>query len=170
MVTRSQRGYTLLEVVISLAIFGMIIAIFAIITAEMRSREKRAPVNFMRHPQVAAVLARMRRDVQDAYGPEPFLDEFRGFTMGEKTLIFRSMQANGGLRTIVWDFSAGDVVKRHEYNVGIGTVWPARGLPADFNVTLDAVDIEGRPWGVRVMARDAEGRLAIDQILQPRAH
>ena len=68
MVRRRQRGYTLIEIVVALAVFGIIVAIFSILMSEMRSHQKRLPVNFMKHPQIAAVLSRLRRAVQDAYG------------------------------------------------------------------------------------------------------
>jgi len=169
-VVSRQRGYTLLEVVVAMAVFTAIVAIFAIITSEMRAHQKRLPMNLMRHPQVSAVVSRMRRDVQDAYTANPYLDEHDGYTMGEKTLIVQSMQPYGGRETIVWDFREAGLVRRRAYRVGVATEWVARGLPPGVAINLDAVDIEGRPWGVRVIARDAEGQVAIDQILQPRAH
>jgi hypothetical protein len=45
-------------------------------------------------------------------------------------------------------------------------------VPTDFSnsIEVDAVGITGRPLGVRITARDGKGRIAIDQILQPRAH
>lgn len=170
MVSRRAAGYTLLEVVVALAVFTAITAIFMILTAEMRAHEKRAPMNFLKHPQISAVLSRMRRDVQDAFGNKPYLDTHDGYTMGPRTLIIRSIQPTGGLETIVWDFNQPGIVLRRSYNVGVAKDWVARGVPPQFNVDIEAVDIEGRPWGVRIMATDAEGNLAIDQILQPRAH
>ena len=167
---RGQRGYSLIEIIVSLAIFSVIIVIFSILAAEMRSHQKRYPVNFTKHPQISAVLSRMRRDVQDAYGPQPYLKEIGGFRQGKKTLIVQSLQRNGGLQQIVWDFSQPGIVLRRAYNVGVATDWRARGVPPDFNVEIEAIKFTGRPWGVRIQATDEEGRVAIDQILQPRAH
>lgn len=185
MVRRRAAGYTLLEVVVAMAIFGMFIVAFFLLTAEMRTYEKRLPVNFMRHPQVISVVARLRRDVLDAHGPKPYRSTHDGYTMSEKTLIIESVQENGGVQTVVWDFSVAGEVRRRAYNVGVATEWVARGVPEDFSseVLIDAAAIaknpaspnsgappSGRPYGVRIVAKDRNGRISIDQILQPRAH
>jgi prepilin-type N-terminal cleavage/methylation domain-containing protein len=169
---RRQRGYTLLEVVIALAIFGMFLMIVASLTAEMRGYERRLPINFMKHPQIASVVMRMRRDVMDAHGSDPYKPEFNGYTQSPKVLIIEAVQPNGGVQTIVWDFSTPGEVHRKAFNVGVATEWIARGVPPEFSndLVLDAVGIPGRPWGVRLTAKDERGRIAIDQILQPRAH
>lgn len=166
-----SRGYSLIEVVVAMAVFGVFLLILSVLTVDMRSSEKRMPVNFMRHPQIEAVLSRLRRDVLDVHAGEVYKDTHDGYTQGKKTLILRTIQPNGGVRTIVWDFRTEGEVRRIEYNVGNSTEWVARGLPKDFeSLKIDAVLIPGRPYGVRVSARDNRGRLAIDQILQPRAH
>jgi prepilin-type N-terminal cleavage/methylation domain-containing protein len=165
-----ERGYTLIEIMVSLAIFGIIVAVFSILMAEMRSHNKRYPVNFTRHPQISAVLSRLRRDVQDGYGPTPYKTTFLGYEQDEKVLIIESMQPNRSLHTIVWDFREPTTVTRRAYQVGVPTDWVARGLPPDFNLEIEAIKFAGRPYGVRLKATDEEGRVAIDQILQPRAH
>lgn len=172
MVSARQRGYSLLEVVIAMAIFGLFLSILAVLTVEMRGYEERLPVNFMRHPQVISVVARLRRDVLDAHGKSPYRNEHEGYTMSEKTLILESVQANGSVQTVVWDFSTPGEVRRRAWNVGVPTDWVARGLPEDFTsgIVIDAVSIPGRPWGVRIIAKDRKGQTAIDQLLQPRAH
>ena len=161
-----QRGYTVVEMLVSVVVFGAIVAIFAILASEMRAHQQRLPVNFMRHPQVSAVLSRMRRDVQDAKGD--YKNQHDGYTASPQVLIMESLQETGGVQVIIWDFRESGVARRRSYNVGVVKEWIARGLPAA--VVIDDVDIPGRPYGVRVTASDAEGRLAIDQILQPRAH
>lgn len=163
-----ERGYTLLEMIVSISVFGIIVAIFAILTAEMRAHQARLPINFMSHPQVSAVVSRMRRDVQDSKGD--YLNSHDGYTLSPQVLIMEKIHENGGVRKIVWDFRESGVARRREYNVGVATEWIARGLPASASFDIDAVEFPGRPYGVRVKVSDAEGRLAIDQILQPRAH
>jgi prepilin-type N-terminal cleavage/methylation domain-containing protein len=165
---RFSSGYTLMEVVVAMAVFGIFLLILGMLTVEMRSQEKRMPVNFLRHPQIAVVVAKLRRDVQDAFGPNPYPESFKEYTQTAQTLIIQSMQETGGVQTIVWDFREARVVKRHAWNVGVPTDWTSRGLPAEFK--LEAAEIPSRPYGVRITARDGEGRVAIDQILQPRAH
>ncbi len=167
----SRRGYSLLEVVVTMAIFGVFLLIITTLTLEMRTNEKRHPVNFMRHPQIVTVLARMRRDVLDAFGPNPYPPSAGGgkYQQSPKTLIIETM-VSGGLQTVVWDFSMAGEVHRISYNVGVSTEWVARGLPPDFGATIDSVEVPGHPYGVRITAVDQKGILSIDQYLQPRAH
>lgn len=169
---RDQRGYTLVEVLVSLAVIGGIVAIFAILAAEMRSHQKRLPINFMRHPQISAVVSRMKKDVLDAHGSDPYKAAFNGYTQTPKTLIVESVHENGGVRTIVWDFREKGIVTRREFNVGVEVDWVARGLPETLECEIGAVDdIPGNaPVAVLFTAKDEEGRIAISQILQPRAH
>jgi prepilin-type N-terminal cleavage/methylation domain-containing protein len=171
---RTQRGHTLLEVIVSLTIFGTFLAIAFGLTAEMRRWEKRLPVNFMRHPQIIAVIARMRRDVQDveiSQNQPIYVDEHDGYVNGPKTLVIQ-VGLKSGSQIVVWDFSEPGVVRRISYNVGVKTEWVARGVPPafSFGTKIEAVKFEGRPYGVRLMAKDTNGRLAIDQILQPRSY
>ena len=63
---RGRRGFTLMEVVVTLAVFGMFLVIIVILTAEMRRNETRYPINYMAHPEVEAVMSRMRKDILDA--------------------------------------------------------------------------------------------------------
>ena len=169
---RRMRGYTLLEVVIAMAVFGMFLLIVTTLTAQMSGFEKRMPIDFMSHPQVAAVIGRLRRDVEDVHGANPYPSSFGGYVQTPQTLILETVQPSGGVQTIVWDFTAPGAVVRHATNVGITTDWTARGLPPAFSkdFAIDAVNIPGRPYGVRVTAHDQEGRIAIDQLFQPRAH
>ena len=165
---RGEQGYTLAEMIVSVAVFGIIVAIFAILTSEMRAHQQRQPINFMRHPQVSAVVSRMRRDVQDSKGG--YLNSHDGYTLSSQVLIMEKIHETGGVRKIVWDFRESGVARRREYNVGVATEWVARGLPVSASFDIDSVEFSGRPYGVRIKVSDAEGRLAIDQILQPRAH
>lgn len=168
---RAQRGYSLLEVVVAMAIFGIFLAILFQLTAEMRSYEKRLPVNMHKHPQVIAVLARLRRDVLDAHGRTPYKDEHDGYTASSRVLILETVNASGGVETVVWDFRGHREVRRIAYILGNADVWVARGLPLSFGrLEIDAVKTDDdAAWATRIMATDDRGRLAIDTILQPRA-
>ena len=166
---RRQRGYSLMEIVVAMAVFGIFCAVLFTLTAEMRFYEKRLPINMHKNPQVIAVLTRLRRDVLDAAGTKPYKDSYGEYTASEKVLILDVMMANGGRQTVIWDFRTPREVRRRAYNVGIADDWVSRGLPVDFsNLQIDALKI-GAAWATRVTAKDEEGRIAIDTILQPRA-
>jgi prepilin-type N-terminal cleavage/methylation domain-containing protein len=172
-VKRNERGYSMMEIVVVLAIFGVFLLILVIVTAEMNNYEKKMPVNFMAHPQVISVLSRMRRDVLDAFGANPYPPAYPPgkdtYKQAPKTLIVTTL-VGAGLQTVVWDFSTAGEVKRISYNVGVPTEWVARGLPDDFAATFDAVETPGRPYGVRVQAFDKKGMLSVDEYFQPRVH
>lgn len=171
MVSRRRAGYTLLEVVVAMAVFGIFLAVLGLLTSEMHRQEKRLPVNFMRHPQVIAVLARLRKDVLDAAVHDPYPERQGEYVQSPETLIVRAYQENGGLQTIVWDFRTPTVVRRIAYNVGVPAEWVARGLPPELDdLQIGSVEFPGRHYGVRLTLRDKKGRIAIDQILQPRAY
>lgn len=170
---KRERGFTMLEVAVAMAVFGIFLAVAFSLTSDMRKWEKKLPVNFLRNPQIISVIARMRRDVLDVHLPPNgniYLNEFKGYENGPKTLIIETLLPKGGLQTIIWDFTEPGVAKRISYRVGVRTQWVARGLPEDFTLDIDAVKFPGRPYGVRIRAKDGNGRLAIDQILQPRTH
>ncbi|HET7435604.1 MAG TPA: prepilin-type N-terminal cleavage/methylation domain-containing protein [Thermoanaerobaculia bacterium] len=173
MVKRRTAGYTLLEVVVAMAIFGIVLMILTILTAEMNRQEKRYPVNFMKHPQMLAVVARMRRDVFDIFADDPYpsMTKDEKYTQGPETLIMNILVQGRGQRTVVWDFHEPGVARRIEYNVGVPTQWVARGLPPEgaFRIGSDDVSSYGPP-AVHLRVKDAKGVLAIDQILQPRTH
>lgn len=170
MVTR-QRGYTLIEILVAMAVFGMFLAVLFLLTAEMRFYEKRLPLNIHKHPQVIAVLSRLRRDVMDAYGRSPYKNTHDGYVSGNKVLIIETVAATGGVETIVWDFRTPREARRRAYSVGNATEWVARGLPPTFSkLEIDAIKTDDdAAWAARIWATDDHGRLVIDTILQPRA-
>lgn len=169
MVKRNARGYSLLEVTVSMAVFGIFIAIFFILTADMRRWEKQLPVNLLRNPQMHTVLARLRRDIVDAHGTKPYRNEHAGYTASSQVLIIETLRSDG-LRTVVWDFRTPGVAHRREYNVGVPTDWIARGLPKELQAfEIDAVSTNAASWATEIKAKDEKGRLAIHQIYQPRA-
>lgn len=161
-----QRGFTMLELVVSITVFGVFLMILMMLTAEMRAYEKKLPVNFMKHPQTSAMLSRIRKDVLDGWGQEPFIN-YGGYTQSSQTLVMQSMQENGGRQTIVWDFRTPKVAKRIAFNVGVATTWTANGVPA---MSVDAIENEDGTYAVRLIGVDDKGRTSIDQVLQVRGH
>ncbi len=167
MVSRRAAGFTLMEVLVALTLFGVFLYISALLTAQMRGYEARLPVDFLSHPESSAVVARVRRDVMDATNPY-YLESYDKYSQSPTVLILYSLQESGFAETIVWDFSIKGEAHRHAFSVGAQTSeWTARGVP-QFQVT--DFPIEDHPDSVRLQATDPKGLLAIDEILQPRAH
>ena len=168
---RAQGGYSLLEVIFAMAIFGIFCTVLFVLTAEMRFWEKRLPINMHKNPQVISVLSRLRRDVLDAAGVDPYKASHDTYVASEKVLILDTMMPNGGKQTVIWDFRTPGEVRRRAYNVGIAQDWVTRGLPPDFSsMQIDDVEVApGAAYGVRITAKDEKGRIAIDTIFQPRA-
>lgn len=167
---RRQRGFSLLEVVIGIAVFGIFLWAVTLMTADMRYYEKKYPVNFMAHPQVSAAISRLQRDVVDAIYPYyPAGIQGTAYTQTAKTLIIETKKPNGTAETVLWDFADPRTVRRRTFLAGTQTAeWVGRGLPAQFEIKT--ITFPGEPASVRIQARDAKGLLAIDQILQPRPH
>lgn len=165
---KREGGWTLMEIVVVLAIFGIFLWIIVVLTADMRAWQKRMPVNFMTHPQISAVISRLRKDVQDAAGPY-YRDSYGNYTMSPKTLIVYTLQSAGTGETVVWDFSTdGEVTRRAFTDIsGATRTWSAHGTPT---FTITNFPIAGHPDSVRIKAYDQDGKLAIDQVFQPRPH
>jgi len=160
-----QAGFTLLETVVAMTVFGVFLVILFTLTSEMRGYEKRLPINMHKHPQVISVLARMRRDVQDSTGD--YKNTYKDYVSSDKVLIFETL-VNGGTQTVIWDFRTPGEARRHSYNVGLADEWVGRGLPAQFTIDAEQTGPSAK-WAARITAKDEQGRIAIDTILQPRA-
>ena len=162
---RRQRGYTLVEMLVVLAIFGLFIAAIGIITYEMYYVQQKWPINYMSHPEVGGVVARVRRDVLDSlYYPA----EWQGFTQTKKTLVIYVIGQDGFAKTIVYDFRKPDEVRRLEYKATqLESTWVAHAMPS---FEIDAYTLDTGQDAVRLLAKDPGGKIAIDQIFVPRAH
>lgn len=166
-----ERGYTLLEISVTLAVFGVFLWIIVILTAQMRGQEqdKRFAVNFMTHPEASAVVARIRRDVYDAkYYPAEYTSGTTTYAQSAKLLLLYCVREDGTGETVVYDFRQKGEVHRLTFSSGAQTAeWIARGVP-DFQ--FDSFEYTSENVATRIMATDARGRLAIDQIFFPRPH
>jgi prepilin-type N-terminal cleavage/methylation domain-containing protein len=163
MVTR-QRGYSLLEISVTLALFGIFLFIVVTLTAEMRRNEKRWPIDFMSHPDVSAVVLRLRRDVYDS---KYFPDAWQTYTQSDETPILYTILPNSA-ETVVWDFRTPGQVTRHSWiSNQPQDDWTARGTPV---FTTEKFDAPNGQKGIHIRAVDDKGKLAIDQILIPRPH
>ena len=152
-----------------MALLGTMILLLVILTNEMRKYERKLPVNYMVHPQVSSVMARLRRDVSSAFPPY-YLSSEGTYTMSSSTLILETLLEAGTAQTVVWDFSIPGEVHRHAFTGHMETEeWTARGLPA-FKIDDVPLPMPNSPDSVRIRAFDEQGQLAIDQIFQPRPH
>jgi len=160
-----ERGYTLLEIVVTLAVFGIFLWIVVVLTAEMRANEKRYPINYMAHPEVSAVMARLRRDIFDTtFYPQ----NFQGYERSPQTLLLYTIDQSGFGKTVIYDFRTHGEVHRKEYNATQLTgEWVAHGVP-DFH--FDDFTLDTGQVAARITARDEQNRLAIDEIFVPRPH
>ncbi len=162
---RRAPGFTLMEVVVTLAIFGTFLLIIVTLTADMRRNEQRYPINYMAHPEVGAVMARLRKDVLDTtYYPA----EFQGYSQTPKTLLLYTLRQTGFAETVVYDFRAAGEVHRKAFNATqLSADWVARGVP---EFQIGSFSLNTGQNAVRITARDEQSRIAIDEIFVPRPH
>jgi prepilin-type N-terminal cleavage/methylation domain-containing protein len=170
-VVKRETGYTLVELVVAMALFALLLFVLMSVTNEMAFHERRLKLDFLRHPQVIGVISRMRRDVADGFGRNPYgATTGSGETNAPKRLVMEILAQSGGTQVVVWDFTTPGMVERRAHNVGGLDVWRARGLPPDFTAEIGAVENPNPngALGVRIRARDSQGLLAIDQVFFPR--
>ncbi len=162
---RRQRGFSLVEMLVVLGIFGAFVAIIGIVTYEMYRVQKKWPVNYMTHPETGGVVARVRRDVLDSlYYPA----EFQGYTQSNKLLLIYVVSQDGFAKTVIYDFRKPGEVKRMEYkSKELHNVWLAHAVPS---FEIGSYSLDTGQTAVRLLAKDPGGKLAIDQIFVPRAH
>jgi hypothetical protein len=155
----------MLEIAVTLALFGVFLFIIVTMTAEMRRNEKKWPINFFAHPEVGSVLARMRRDIYDSTARP---DNFETYNASPLMLIVYTINNDGTAETVVWDFTTPGEVHRKAFKATLlSSEWMASGLPL-FTATTEAM-----PSGqdaVRIQAMDKEHKLAIDELIVPRPH
>jgi prepilin-type N-terminal cleavage/methylation domain-containing protein len=158
----AQRGYTMMEVVVTLAIFGVFLFIIVILTAEMKSQEKRFPVNFLSHPDTSSVIARFRRDVYDA---KYLADAYQKYEKSPQVVILYCIRQGTG-ETVIYDFrTAGEAHRMTFSTEAMTSDWVARAVPS-FSVSYDdEISSTGQTPLVHITAVDEKGRTAIDQIL-----
>ena len=163
---RRARGYSMMEIVVVMALFGVFLFIMVTLTTEMRRNEKKWPVNFFSHPEVGYALARMRHDILDSTA---FPDSIDKYSQSPTNLILYTIKEDGTAETVVWDFSKPGMVHRIAFKATLlSSEWKTREDPV-FIASFEPVGT-GDEQQVHIRAIDKQGKLAIDQIFVPRPH
>lgn len=155
----------MLEITVALAVFGILMLVLAGLDREFLRFDRQMRVQFFLHPEPMGVLARVRRDVLDSRG---YPESFRSWSQSPSQLLLYVADANTHkLRIVVYDFSEAGLARRLAFE-GEDQVsdWRARGVP---KFSVGSYDMPRGGTAVRLKAYDEKGRLAVDQIIEPRS-
>lgn len=160
----NRRGFTLLEVVVALAVFGIFLMMLGTMTTEMARQEKRFPLSYFQHPSIDAVSARVRRDVEDT---TDFPPAFQGQSPTAQLLMLYTVHDGGKGETVTYDFTKPGEVTRSAYTATLLTSqWVAHGVP-QFTVRWDD---PSDPKAIVLTATDTKGAIVVDELIYPRPH
>lgn len=159
-----KRGFSLMEVVVAMAVLGVVILAMTMLTAEYRRYDRAVQFKWFVHPEIDAVLSRMRADVIETTG---YPAEVNGYVQGEKVLILQTRDVTLHTEETVWDFREPPIARRLRYRSGeVAESWQANGLP---EFTIAAAPMPDGAVGLRLQGKDGEGRVIVEQTLAPRA-
>jgi len=162
-VVKRARGFSLVELVFVLAIFGILLLIATSLQWEMMKFDKEMRIEWLKHPDAMAVIARVRKDILDSTGYPEQLGEYEQTTT---TLILSTLNEDDEPETVVWDFSEPGTARRLTFYLTDPTgEWVANAVP---NYEISSFEMPDGSIAVRLIAYNDEGRLVVDQILNPR--
>lgn len=163
-VSRSA-GYTLVEMLVAVALFGIFLTVLVGLQGEFLRHDRSVRVALFSHPAPFAVLARLRRDILDS---RDYPNAEGTWKQTPQTLLLEVESDEGKRRVVVWDFRDGSVARRLEFENGQPVAaWKARAVPL-YDIAI--WNAPGGRVGVRVSAKDKEGNAVVDQLVMPRAH
>jgi len=159
---KQSRGFSLVEMTVALAIFGVLILVLAALEYELFRVDRAVQLDSFSHPEPAAVLARFRSDVLSCTGRP---DSSGVWSQGPTTLLL-TIQRNDGAETVIWDFSERKTAKRIVVrNSLVVSQWSAAGVPS---YRIGTWMLDGGQQAVRLTGVDEKGGIVVDQIYAPR--
>ena len=160
---RRRRGYALVEVLASIAIFMVFLLVLVGLQREFIRFDREMRVQMFTHPAPLSVLARLQRDILDS---SSYPTEYEEWTQTGETLLLE-VPAKDESSTVIWDFTNPAIAKRLEFRDGtLLAEWEARAVPA---YEIGSYEMPDGRTAVRVRSYDDHGRLSIDRIVTPRA-
>lgn len=150
---------TAVEVVIALAIFGVLLLILTSLQMEFLRFDRDTNLRMFDHPQQLAVLERLRRDVQDSIS---YPLTWQEWVQSNSTLILRISEND----VVVWSFEEGLAERRSWSGQTPGESWRGLGVPRFEVAASEAVP---QRTGVRLQGFDQNEGLVFEQIVFPRA-
>lgn len=161
---RASRGFSLIEAVITMFIFGVVIWILVSLESQLARFDRKLDFSFHRNPHRMQLVARFRRDVADA---QVYPATYGDYAQTPETLLLRTASDDGEERTIVWDFTAGTAPVRIEFADGEEVSrWRPTGMP---KFIVSAHVMPDTSVAVRLQGIESSGALTVDAIAQPRA-
>lgn len=169
---RSERGFSLVELIVTIAILGFLILILVSLERELVLFDRKTRVDLFTQPNTSAVLHRIRRDVLDA---KNYVDEAYGeYEPGPSVLLLDfppSWRKAEESYVIVWDFSEEKKAKRIELVDGEKISEWATETGAKYEIAAWQACTEesgcGGPYYMRLLGHDAKGAIVVDQKVAP---
>lgn len=161
---RRERGFTMIEMVVALAVFGILILVSVEIEQELFRAEKTQVVDFFSHPELDAIVVRLRADVLDSTGYPASAGTWR---QSPKTLLL-SIPAGNAATIVAWDFShAGEARRLELHGSTEAASWVARGTPS---FEISSVTMPDGTVAVHLVGTSSDGERIVDRVFAPRAH
>lgn len=169
---RSERGFSLIELVVTVAILGFLVMMLVSLQRELVLFDRKTRVELFTQPNTSAVLHRLRRDVLDA---KNYVVERHGdYEPNESVLMLdfpRNRRNAQESYVIVWDFSEKGIARRVELvDEEKVSEWSTES-GATYSISAYQICLPDRgcggPYFVRLLGRDAKGELVVDERVAP---